>query len=287
MLIVHDPRCHNYSAELHPESPLRVSRTVEHLRHQTELVIQWEIPLEATDTTLLRAHSPEHLRSVREAARPFSEDSPNYPGILDHAKRSVGGALRAMEAARQGQTAFSLMRPPGHHATRDEAMGFCYLNSIAAAALEALAQGEKRVAIFDFDIHHGNGTEAIVLNHSQIDFFSVHQYPCYPGTGQKDVGKNCFNYPVARHTPHLEHRGILTRALNDLKRKHPSLIAVSAGFDAYKGDPLADGMLEKEDFFWLGSELKSLSLPCFAILEGGYSKELPLLIDAFLHGLES
>lgn len=286
MLIVHDPRCHNYSAELHPESPLRVSRTVEHLRHQTELAIQWELPLPVEDATLLRAHSPGHLQAVQAAVRPFNDDSPNYPGIAGHARRSVGGALRALESARKGKTAFSLMRPPGHHATRDEAMGFCYFNSIAVAALEALAQGEKRVAVFDFDIHHGNGTEAIVLDRPGIDFFSVHQFPCYPGTGQKHAGKNCFNYPVPPHTPRLEHREVLARALNDLKSRNPGLIAVSAGFDAYKEDPLAEGRLEKEDFFWLGSELKSLSLPCFAILEGGYSKDLPFLVEAFLQGLE-
>ena len=103
----------------------------------------------------------------------------------------------ALTAARKGESVFSLMRPPGHHATRDRAMGFCYLNNVAIAVLEAAATGAKRVAVFDFDVHHGNGTEAILLNRPGTAFFSIHLYPFYPGTGSANVGKNCFNYPVA------------------------------------------------------------------------------------------
>jgi acetoin utilization deacetylase AcuC-like enzyme len=178
------------------------------------------------------------------------------------------------------------MRPPGHHATREQSMGFCYLNNIAIAALEALATGTKKIAVFDFDVHHGNGTEDILLNREGTAFFSVHQFPAYPGTGEKNVGKNCFNYPVAPSAPREMYRATLARALGDLKKFQPELIGVSAGFDAYARDPLAQGTLLAEDFHWLGQELRELKIPFFSLLEGGYSRELPELIFAYLKGVE-
>jgi len=164
-------------------------------------------------------------------------------------------------------------------------MGFCYLNSIAIAALEAMASGTKKVAVFDFDVHHGNGTEAILLNRSGAAFFSVHQYPCYPGTGTGNVGDNCFNYPVAPATPREDYRKVLARALDELKNAKPALVAVSAGFDAYARDPIAQETLELEDFHWLGQSIRGLGIPAFSILEGGYSRDLPELILAYLKGL--
>ena len=162
----------------------------------------------------------------------------------------MAAALMALEAARAGESAFSLMRPPGHHATRNRAMGFCYLNNVAIASLEALATGCKRVAVFDFDVHHGNGTEAILLNQPGAYFFSIHQFPCYPGTGTRNVGTNCFNYPLAPQTP-TEYRHVLNDALEHLASLSPELVAVSAGFDRYARDPLAQETLEAEDFYWL------------------------------------
>jgi acetoin utilization deacetylase AcuC-like enzyme len=165
-------------------------------------------------------------------------------------------------------------------------MGFCYLNNIAIAALEALATGAKRVAIYDFDVHHGNGTEAILLNQPGVAFISIHQFPCYPGTGTRNLGNNCFNYPVPPQTPRAEYRHILTSAFDQLKAFKPDLVGVSAGFDCYARDPLAQETLEAEDFHWLGEQLRSLSLPVFSLLEGGYSDDLPELILAYLKGLE-
>jgi acetoin utilization deacetylase AcuC-like enzyme len=284
MKIITDERCLEYCSPGHPERPERVAATIKRLRRQTGPAIEWLQPAPAPDAAILRAHSSRLVARLEEP-RDLDADTPWFPGILDHARRSAGGALAALSFARAGETAFSLMRPPGHHATRGQSMGFCYLNSIAIAVLEGLATGVKRVAVFDFDVHHGNGTEAILLNHGGAAFFSVHQHPCYPGTGAANAGDNCFNYPVAPGTPRVEYRAILSRALEGLKKFKPELVAVSAGFDAYARDPLAQGMLEAEDFHWLGGAIRALGVLAFSVLEGGYSDDLPELILAYLKGI--
>jgi len=286
MKIITDERCTGYSSPGHPERPARISKTLEKLRAQTRLTLSWAEPMPITEEVLLRAHTRSHIDRIKEAAEPFDADTPAYPHIFEHACRSVGGALQALKAARAGGTSFSLLRPPGHHATRDHAMGFCYLNSVAIAVLEALATGAPRAAVFDFDVHHGNGTEAILLNQPNAAFFSIHQHPCYPGTGTQDAGKNCFNFPVAPRTPREEYRKIFSKALERLKKFEPGVVAVSAGFDAYARDPLAQETLEAEDYHWLGQSIRQLGIPAFSVLEGGYSSDLPELITAYLQGLE-
>lgn len=285
MKIIADEHCTEYSHPGHPERPERIASTVEKLRKQTDLPMVWAKPLPVEDSVILRAHSPEHLARLNEA-RDFDADTPYFAKIADYARASVGAAIAALKAARAGETVFSLMRPPGHHATRTKAMGFCYLSNIAIAVLEALATGTKSVAVYDFDVHHGNGTEAILLNKSGASFFSIHQFPCYPGTGTRNVGNNCFNYPVPPQTPRGEYRHVLTQALEHLQSLKPELVAVSAGFDCYARDPLAQETLEAEDFYWLGQRLRGLGIPLFSLLEGGYSSDLPLLILSYLKGLE-
>lgn len=274
-----------YSRVGHPERPARVAVTAAKLKEQKELPIEWLAPSTVTDEQLLRAHTPEMLARLKIQAD-FDGDTPWYENIPNYAHASAAAAVDAMKLARAGETVFSLMRPPGHHATRAHAMGFCYLNNIAIAALDALASGTERVAVFDFDVHHGNGTEDILLGRANAAFFSVHQFPCYPGTGQKNVGHNCFNYPVEPSTPRETWRAILNRALNDMKNFSPALIGVSAGFDAYLRDPLANGTLLAEDFFWIGQELRAMGVPFFSLLEGGYSSDLPELIFAYLKGIQ-
>ncbi|MGA3285211.1 MAG: histone deacetylase [Verrucomicrobiota bacterium] len=296
MKIITDERCAGYSCLGHPERPLRILATLELLRNQTELPITWAAPGQVNDAQILRAHSTEHLARLNEP-EDFDADTPFYENIADYARASVAAALDALRAGRAGENVFSLMRPPGHHAMRNRAMGFCYLNNIAIAVLEAAATGDsrdgasakagaKRVAVYDFDVHHGNGTEAILLDRPGVAFFSIHQYPCYPGTGTANVGKNCFNYPVAPGTPRETYRATLARALDDLKKFRPDLVAVSAGFDAYVRDPLVQGVLVLDDFYWLGQSLRALGVPMFSLLEGGYSRELPELIFAYLKGVE-
>lgn len=287
MIIITDERCTGYAAPGHPERPVRISATLARLRRQTTLPIEWAEPLSTPEELILRAHSPEHLHLLLTTTDDFDGDTPWLPSIVDHAERSVGGALRALQAAREGQMAMSLLRPPGHHATRGHAMGFCYLNNVAIAVLEALATDEAaRVAVFDFDVHHGNGTEAILLSHPRAATFSIHQYPCYPGTGTEPIEPAAFNYPVAPLTARNEYRAVLTQALADLQEFQPTLVAVSAGFDAYAKDPIAQELLEAEDFHWLGQQIRKLGKPVFSVLEGGYSDDLPELILAYLCGLD-
>ncbi len=285
MTIITDERCTGFSQPGHPERPERISRTLQKLRAQTEVRLDWETPAPVEEAALLRAHTPEHLARLNEP-RDFDADTPFFPEIAQFARASVGAALAALNAARAGRPAFSLMRPPGHHATRTRAMGFCYLNNIAIAALEALATGTRRLAVYDFDVHHGNGTEAILLNQPGAVFFSIHQYPCYPGTGTRNLGDNCFNYPVPPEMSRHAYRQILSSALEHLRTFKPELVAVSAGFDCFAHDPLAQETLEAEDFYWLGKSFHDLGVPAFSLLEGGYSNDLPELILAYLKGLE-
>jgi acetoin utilization deacetylase AcuC-like enzyme len=232
---------------------------------------------------LLRAHSAEHIERIRAATRDFDSDTPAYPGIYEHALRGAGAAIAVAQAALNGNHSFSLMRPPGHHATRDRAMGFCYFSNIAVAALDALENGAERVAIWDFDAHHGNGTEDVVAGNPQIAFASIHPCPGYPGTGTRSFG-NVHNFPVAPMSPRAEHFAEVRRALDKLVSFKPDLLLVSAGFDAYRGDPITEMTLEPDDFAAFGEWLGDLDVPVGAILEGGYSDELPELIDLFLSG---
>ena len=282
MIIFHDRRCSEYAAPGHPERPARIERTVPLLkeRHQGW---EWREPKPASETALLRAHSPLHLEQIRQAASDFDGDTPAYPGIYEHALRAAGAAVDVAREAMTGNFAFSLMRPPGHHAMRARAMGFCYFSNAAVAALDALENGAERVAIWDFDAHHGNGTEDIVANHPGIAFASIHQFPGYPGTGTRSFG-NVRNFPVAPLTPRTTHVTEVRRALDELIAFHPNLLLVSAGFDAYVRDPITEMTLELEDFATFGRWLRESGIPSGAILEGGYSDELPDLIDAFLSG---
>ena len=317
MLIFHDPHCADYGSALRPEQPARVLRTAAHL-HANHPAWEWRVPPPAAAVTaaaLLLTHTPAHLQRLTQP-RDFDADTPFFEHIGDHARRSVSAALAAARhAVTQRTPVFSLMRPPGHHASAGHAMGFCYLNQIALAAVHAAydfpaaipaagapahasaAIPTRRVAIWDFDAHHGNGTESIFQSLVTSDaplrdalfFASVHQHPGYPGTGTRDLGPRLRNWPVAPHTPRAQHMAALRASLDAVIAFRPDLILVSAGFDAYARDPITSMTLEREDFATLGHWLATARIspdtrpiPAAAILEGGYSADLPLLIEAFL-----
>jgi len=160
-------------------------------------------------------------------------------------------------------------------------MGFCYFSSVAVAALDALRNGAERIAIWDIDGHHGNGTEAIVARNERIRFASIHQFSAYPGTGTKSFA-NVAIYPIAPYAPREEILDIARQSLDKLIGFEPDLLLVSAGFDAYARDPLLQLTLEREDFAILGQWLGDIEVPVAVALEGGYSDDLPELIDAFL-----
>ncbi len=286
MLLLHDPRCADYGSPRHPEQPARVVKTAEYLR-QAHPSWTWKTADEdVPDDVLLLAHTQAHLARL---GRPgdFDADTAHFPDIELHARRAVASALAAAgHASSTGKPAFSLMRPPGHHATADQAMGFCYLNNIAIAALAARRDlGARRVAVWDFDAHHGNGTEAILHGREGFLVCSVHQSPGYPGTGLHDLG-NIRNWPIPPLASRERHMGALRASLDAVTAFKPDLVLVSAGFDAYARDPITEMTLEAEDFASLGTWLRETGLPAAAVLEGGYSPDLPGLVDGFLESWE-
>ncbi len=283
MIIFHDPSCAEYGSHLRPEQPARITRSVAHLQ-SAHPDWEWRRPHLANEAVLLTAHTPVLLKRLQQPGD-IDDDTPHFPGIYDHARRAVGAALDAAEAALAGERAFSLMRPPGHHCTHTQAMGFCYLNQIAIAALHAAAAG-RRVAVWDFDAHHGNGTEDILEGRPGLLYVSVHQYPGYPGTGTANFA-NCYNFPVDPHSLREAHLLTLALSLEVVFDFKPDLVLVSAGFDAYARDPITEMTLEAEDFARLGRWLRQSNLPVAAILEGGYSPDLPVLIDGFLSAWEN
>jgi acetoin utilization deacetylase AcuC-like enzyme len=291
MVILYSPRCLDYAAAGHPESPDRVRSAVAQLQKEFHT---WLLPAPCTDEDILRVHTRELLNAVRLGA--FTDaDTPVFPEIFDLAKLSAGAAIGAAEHALGGQSAFSLMRPPGHHTERNRVMGFCYLNNIAIAVAKALhfSSRVRRAAILDFDCHHGNGTEDIFRGDKRVLFVSLHQSPCYPGTGLTTQG-NCLNFPLPPGTRPEQFLATLDEGLNRIRNFQPDLLAVSAGFDSYKDDPITSMDLEIETFYEIGRRIADVAqpapnapaLPCFAVLEGGYSREFARCVEAFVNGWE-
>ena len=283
MHLITDPRCTQYHSQGHPERPSRIQTSVQKLKSQSEIPITWEKPDPVSDEVLLRAHTADHLTRLKKS-EDFDGDTPFHSGIDEIAQLAVGASLASLRIGQDRKPVFSLMRPPGHHATQDRAMGFCYLNSMAITILEALSSGTEKAVVFDFDVHHGNGTEAILLNKPGCMYISIHQYPGYPGTGTRHQG-NCRNFTAPPGSSREAYREELKKGLEELHKFNPDLIGVSAGFDAYTKDPLSQQQLEAEDFHWLGEQLSGFKKPMFSLLEGGYSDDLPDLILAYLKGL--
>ncbi|MCX7750255.1 MAG: histone deacetylase [Candidatus Bipolaricaulota bacterium] len=272
MEIIFSERCLEYHTVGHPEGPARVRALQEYLARKGYPFLE---PAPAADEDLLRVHTPAHLRRVRE--RDFYDpDCPAYPEIDFYARLAAGGALLAQE--RRG---FSILRPPGHHAGPDFLGGFCYYNNIAVA----VRKSGKRTLVVDIDGHHGNGTEEVFHGDPLVTYISLHRMYNYPGTGHVPRG-NCLNYPLPPRCGKRLYVETLEQALAAAGPGHEEL-AISAGFDTYRDDPLASLGLEVDAFYDIGSVLGGTGLPTYLVLEGGYVPEvMGPAADALLQGLQ-
>ena len=279
MKIFFSSKCLEYSQPWHPESPERVRATYHYLKEKGFEFIE---PVPCEDEDILLAHTPELLDEVKRGGF-FDPDTPALPGIFEYARLAAESAVNAATMCLKGEKTFSLMRPPGHHATRSDLGGFCYFNNIAIACLKF--KERKKIAIIDFDCHHGNGTEDIFFGKKDFLYLSLHQSPLYPGTGLVSR-ENCINYPLSANTSPDKYLSVLSEGLKHVEQFKPDLLAISAGFDTYKLDPITSLSLEKETYREIGRMFSALKKPLFAVLEGGYSRDIPECIYQFLTGLE-
>ncbi len=280
MVIVHSPRCLDYSAPGHPERPERIRTSVAELEESRHT---WLVPESCPEADIQRVHTMAMLRAV-QAGNYEDADTPHFANIYELARLSAGAAILASQ---QTQPAFSLMRPPGHHAERDRIMGFCYFNNIAIAIAKLLAEDTARhIAILDFDCHHGNGTEDIFRGNERVLFVSLHQSPCYPGSGLV-TRDNCVNYPLPPGTGSAPYLDALDDAREKIRAFAPDRLAVSAGFDTYKNDPVTDMALEIETYRDIARRIAALRLPSFMVLEGGYAEQLAECVAAFVDGWDT
>jgi acetoin utilization deacetylase AcuC-like enzyme len=287
-LITH-PACLGHDAGgWHPECPDRLRVVLRGLEAEAFAPLLREAAPQATREQLCRVHPAAYVDAIL-ALQPAADEliqidsdtalSQGTPAAILHA---AGGAVAAVDAVMDGwaRAAFAAIRPPGHHAEPDRAMGFCFFNNAAIAAVHAQARwGLERVAVLDFDVHHGNGTQAAFAANPSLFYGSTHQHPCYPGTGsvrERGVAGNIVNAPLAPGAGSGAFRTAWAeRILPSLRAFSPEFIIISAGFDAHKADPLAELLLETEDFSWITREILALADGACrgrvaSVLEGGY-----------------
>ena len=270
----------------HPESPQRLAAIKDRLIASglDNLLKHHEAPL-ITREALLRVHRESYLDEI-EAKAPnqgmvqLDPDTSMNPYSLEAARRAAGAVVLGVDLVMTGkvQNAFCAVRPPGHHALSNRSMGFCIFNNVAVAAAYARAvHGIKRVAILDFDVHHGNGTEEIFANEPNVMLCSTFQHPYYPYQGADTVSDHIINTPIAANAGGEEFRAAVMRDwIPNVKRFQPELILISAGFDAHKDDPLAYLKLTEGDYRWVTAEIMKLANEfskgrIVSALEGGYN----------------
>jgi acetoin utilization deacetylase AcuC-like enzyme len=285
-LVTSDTYQNHNTGEGHPEKIDRVTVVIDNFRKLDNKNLIWKKPTNFDQDLLIKTHSSDYISQVQKS---FPQNGFNFldgdtvvsPGSKDATKDAVGSILTAIEGVQNKdfKNAFCAVRPPGHHAEKEKAMGFCIYNNVAVGANYLIEKYKyNKIAIIDFDVHHGNGTQDIFYDNEKVLYISTHQYPYYPGSGsEKEKGKynNIFNIPLEAGTTAVEYLNAYEHVLNKLKEFKPEFLLFSAGFDAHIDDPLAQLRLSSEDFYTLTKRTLEISKPfcngnVVSILEGGY-----------------
>ena len=276
---------HN-TGEGHPEKIDRVTAVIDNFKKIDNKELIWKKPARFDQSFLINTHSSEYIdlvsKSFPENGLAFLDgDTVVSPGSKEATKDAVGSIITAIDGVQQKEfkNAFCAVRPPGHHAEKDKAMGFCIYNNVAVGANYLIEKYKyNKVAIIDFDVHHGNGTQDIFYDNEKVLYISTHQYPYYPGSGsEKETGKfnNILNIPLEAGTTAEQYLNAYENVLKKLKEFKPEFVLFSAGFDAHIDDPLAQLRLNSEDFYHLTKRTLEVSKSMcngnvVSILEGGY-----------------
>jgi acetoin utilization deacetylase AcuC-like enzyme len=287
---------HNMGEE-HPECPQRLRAIAERLNMSglLDFMVQYEAP-RASVEQLVRVHTPAHVERMLHTDTSLGPvrldpDTSMTPETPEAALRAAGAGIQAVELTLSGKAGlgFCAVRPPGHHAERAQAMGFCFFNNVAVAAAHALAQGLERVAIVDFDLHYGNGTADIFADDPRVWLYSTYQHPLYPYWKGKPGAPHLVDVPLPPGAGSAEFRAaVQQRWKPTLLEQRPQMILVSAGFDAYVEDPMGDLRLGYDDYSWVAAQIQDVAETCcpgriVATLEGGYAPHaLARCVERFL-----
>ena len=285
-LITSDTYQNHNTGEGHPEKIDRVTAVIENFKKLDNKNLVWKKPSNFEQSILIKTHTKDYIKQVnlsfpQSGLKFLDGDTVVSPGSKDATKDAVGSVISAIDGVekKEFKNAFCCVRPPGHHAEKEKAMGFCIFNNVAVGANYLIEKYKyKKIAIIDFDVHHGNGTQDIFYNDKNVLYISTHQYPYYPGSGsEKENGKynNVFNIPLEAGTTGNEYLNAYEKVLDKLKEFKPEFLLFSAGFDAHIDDPLAQLRLSSEDFYKITKRTLEVSKPfcngnIVSILEGGY-----------------
>ena len=285
-LITSDTYQNHNTGEGHPEKIDRVTAVIENFKKLDNKNLVWKKPSSFEQSILIKTHTKNYIKQVnlsfpQSGLKFLDGDTVVSPGSKDATKDAVGSIISAIDGVekKEFKNAFCCVRPPGHHAEKEKAMGFCIFNNVAVGANYLIEKYKyKKIAIIDFDVHHGNGTQDIFYNDKNVLYISTHQYPYYPGSGsEKENGKynNVLNIPLEAGTTGNEYLNAYEKVLDKLKEFKPEFLLFSAGFDAHIDDPLAQLRLSSEDFYKITKRTLEVSKPfcngnIVSILEGGY-----------------